>query len=51
MNKPLMQNPAIQRFAAPVILGLVLLLTWQMIFQQLDVPVYIVLSPVILPWH
>ena len=45
MIKPLIKNPAIQRIAAPLMLGLLLLLTWQISFQQLEVPVYIVPKP------
>ncbi|MEC8567777.1 MAG: ABC transporter permease, partial [Pseudomonadota bacterium] len=42
MIKPLLQNPAIQRIAAPLSLGLLLLLVWQLSFQQMNIPVYIV---------
>ena len=45
MIKPLIKNPTIQRIAAPLMLGLLLLLTWQISFQQLEVPVYIVPKP------
>ena len=45
MIKPLIKNPVIQRIAAPLMLGLLLLLTWQISFQQLEVPVYIVPKP------
>lgn len=45
MIKPLLQNPAIQRIAAPLSLGLLLLLVWQLSFQQMNIPVYIVPKP------
>lgn len=45
MPKPLMKNVMIQRIAAPLILGVVLLLTWQISFQQLEIPVYLVPKP------
>ena len=39
MIKPLMEHPKVQRIAAPLGLGLIFLLVWQLSFQQLEVPV------------
>ncbi len=38
MIKPLMEHPKVQRIAAPLGLGLIFLLVWQLSFQQLEVP-------------
>lgn len=45
MIKPLMEHPKVQRIAAPLGLGLIFLLVWQLSFQQLEVPVYVVPKP------
>ena len=45
MIKPLIQHPIVQRIAAPLILGCLFLLIWQLSFQQLEVPVYVVPKP------
>lgn len=45
MAKPLLSYPAIQRIVAPLIVGIVLILSWQISFQQMNVPVYIVPKP------
>ncbi len=42
---PLLANPAVQRIAAPLLVGAVLLGIWQMLCVALDVPVYLVPSP------
>ncbi|MGR2824805.1 ABC transporter permease [Acinetobacter sp. 1124_18A] len=45
MIKPLLEHPKVQRIAAPLGLGLIFLLVWQLSFQQLEVPVYVVPKP------
>ena len=44
MNR-LMNNPAALRIAAPVLLGIVLLITWQVVCKVLAVPTYLVPMP------
>ncbi|MCH2015638.1 ABC transporter permease [Acinetobacter ursingii] len=45
MVKPLMSHPKFRRIAAPLLLGVVLLLIWQISLQQLNVPVYLIPKP------
>src|SRR5882757_5130991 len=42
---PLMHKPAFLRMAAPAVIGIVLLLTWQLVCGVLDVPSYLVPTP------
>ncbi|NOV24023.1 ABC transporter permease [Cupriavidus necator] len=46
MNPPLLSRPAVQRVAAPLVVGIVLLIAWQSICMAFDVPPYLVPSPV-----
>ena len=43
--KPLLSRPAVQRIAAPLLLGFILLLIWELSFRQLQVPIYLVPKP------
>ena len=43
--KPLLSRPAIQRIAAPLLLGFILLVIWELSFRQLQVPIYLVPKP------
>lgn len=43
--KPLLRRPAIQRIAAPLLLGFILLVIWELSFRQLQVPIYLVPKP------
>ncbi|MDW3686693.1 ABC transporter permease [Cupriavidus sp. CV2] len=45
MNPPLLSRPAIQRVAAPLAVGVLLLLAWQAICTALAVPAYLVPTP------
>jgi NitT/TauT family transport system permease protein len=45
MTSPLLSRPAVQRVAAPLTVGVVLLLTWQALCISLDVPAYLVPTP------
>ncbi|ODV44410.1 ABC transporter ATP-binding protein [Cupriavidus sp. UYMMa02A] len=46
MNPPLLFRPAVQRVAAPLVVGIVLLIAWQSVCMAFDVPSYLVPSPV-----
>lgn len=43
--KPLLSYPAVQRIAAPLVVGFILLLIWELSFRQLQVPIYLVPKP------
>lgn len=43
--KPLLSRPAVQRIAAPLLLGFILLVIWELSFRQLQVPIYLVPKP------
>lgn len=45
MVKPLMNHPKFRRVAAPLALGVTLLLIWQISLQQMNVPVYLIPKP------
>ncbi|MDF3833567.1 ABC transporter permease [Cupriavidus basilensis] len=45
MHPPLLSRPAVQRVAAPLAVGVLLLLAWQVICTALAVPAYLVPAP------
>ncbi len=45
MKTPLLHNPALLKLAAPLLLGALLLLTWQVLCTAWKVPVYLVPKP------
>jgi NitT/TauT family transport system permease protein len=45
MTSPLVSRPAVQRVAAPLTVGVVLLLAWQALCITLEVPAYLVPTP------
>ena len=45
MSIPLLSRPAAQRVAAPLVVGVLMLLLWQGLCTTLDVPAYLVPSP------
>lgn len=45
MTKPLLSNPKIQRIAAPLTVGIILLLAWELTFRELNIPIYLVPKP------
>lgn len=45
MAKPLLSNVKVQRVAAPLLVGLFLLLMWEICFRSLHVPTYLVPKP------
>lgn len=45
MTSPLLSRPAVRRVAAPLAVGVVLLLAWQALCVSLDVPAYLVPAP------
>ncbi|MCW5296879.1 ABC transporter permease [Herbaspirillum lusitanum] len=45
---PLITNPGFLRVAAPLMIGVVLLLAWQLICTVLEVPVYLVPTPLVI---
>ena len=45
MNPPLLSRPAVQRVAAPLAVGVLLLLAWQATCTALAVPAYLVPTP------
>ncbi|MCO5397240.1 ABC transporter permease [Ralstonia soli] len=45
MHSPLLSRPAVQRVAAPLAVGVVLLLVWQAVCVAFEVPPYLVPSP------
>jgi NitT/TauT family transport system permease protein len=46
--KPLITNPKFLRIAAPLMIGVVLLLAWQLLCSVLEVPVYLVPTPLVI---
>jgi len=44
-RKPLLANPRVQRLVAPLVVGALMLLAWQLLCTTLKVPVYLVPSP------
>ncbi|GAA5013689.1 ABC transporter permease [Acinetobacter puyangensis] len=45
MTKPLLSHPKVQRIAAPLVVGIILLLAWELAFRELNVPIYLVPKP------
>jgi NitT/TauT family transport system permease protein len=45
MKTPLLQNPAVMKFAAPALFGIFLLVMWQALCTALKVPIYLVPKP------
>lgn len=45
MTKPLLSRPKFQRIAAPLAVGIILLLAWELAFRELNVPIYLVPKP------
>lgn len=45
MTKPLMGNTKFRRFAAPFLLGILLLISWEVSFRVLNVPIYLIPKP------
>lgn len=45
MVKPLIEHPQLRRLLAPLTLGVLLLLVWQIALQQMNVPIYLIPKP------